>query len=227
VPAHFRFIRAFRAHYKRRWLQYQLDKYEVGENPHQTMNVLQALRWSVEAWREDITDTTITNCWLKSRVLKGQMMPPTKWKAQQMGWTEAVQEDETSYNNAVDLARAAIKELENRQFIKEGQHVATFLNPPDEIVDDDPDDDQFIDQLVYGYTRGPDIDPDTKEAPIPTDISIPQALSAVTTLRAYAEQQKDDYRSLIQQLGTLERQMKAEEVACKTQITLDRFFIAK
>jgi hypothetical protein len=69
------------------------------------MNVLQALRWATEAWREDVTETTIANCWLKSRVLKGQMMPPTKWQAQQMGWQEAVKRDEDSYDHVVNLAR--------------------------------------------------------------------------------------------------------------------------
>src|SRR5436189_3042124 len=61
-------IRTFKAHYKRRWLQYQLDNYEAGEDPHKKMNVLQALRWATEAWQEGVTSTTIANCWLKSRV---------------------------------------------------------------------------------------------------------------------------------------------------------------
>ena len=91
-------IRTFKAHYKRRWLQYQLDNYEAGEDPHKKMNVLQALRWATQAWQEGVTSTTITNCWLKSRVLKGQMTPPTRWKAQQMGWEEAVKQDEALYD---------------------------------------------------------------------------------------------------------------------------------
>jgi hypothetical protein len=70
------------------------------------------------------------------------------WKAQQMGWEEAVKRDEALYDKIVTQAQEAIKELERRQFIKEGQHVATFLNPPDEIIDDSPDDDQFIEQLA-------------------------------------------------------------------------------
>jgi len=52
-------IRTFKAYYKKRWLQYQLDNYEAGEDPHGKMNVLQALRWVTEAWREDVTETTI------------------------------------------------------------------------------------------------------------------------------------------------------------------------
>jgi hypothetical protein len=220
-------IRTFKAHYKRRWLQYQLDQYEAGEDPHKKMNILQALRWVVEAWQDGVTETTIANCWLKSRVLAGQMTPPTKWQAQQMGWQEAIKNDEVYYNKTVDIAREAIKELERRHFIKEGMHVASYLNPVDEIIDDDPDDDHFIEHLAQTYARGPESDPDGPEVPVPDPISIPQALSAVMTLRSYAEQQKEDFRGLIRQLGSLEREMKAQEVTNRTQTTLDRFFIDK
>src|ERR1700743_3189502 len=44
-------IRTFKACYKRRSLQYQLDNYEADEDPHKKMNILQALRWVIEAWR--------------------------------------------------------------------------------------------------------------------------------------------------------------------------------
>jgi hypothetical protein len=208
-------------------LQYQLDNYEAGEDPHKKMNVLEALRWAIEAWREDVTETTIVNCWLKSRVLKGQMMPPTKWQAQQMGWQEAVKRDEDSYDHVVNLARQAIKELEKRQFIKEGQNVAIFLDPQDEIIEDDPEDDGFIEQITQAYARVPDIDPDGPEVPLPEFISIPQALGAVDTLRTFAEQQKEDYTVLLRQLRALEREMKALQVVNSTQTTLERFFVAK
>ena len=42
-------IRTFKACYQKRWLQYQLDNYEAGEDPHKKMNVLQALGWATEA----------------------------------------------------------------------------------------------------------------------------------------------------------------------------------
>jgi DDE superfamily endonuclease len=42
-------IRTFKAYYTKRWLQYQLDNYEAGEDPHKKMNVLQALGWATEA----------------------------------------------------------------------------------------------------------------------------------------------------------------------------------
>ena len=73
-------------------------------------------------------------------------MPPTKWQAQQMGWQEAVKQDEDSYDHVVNQACEAIKELEKRQFIKEGQNAVTCLDPPDNIIEDDPEDDGFIEQ---------------------------------------------------------------------------------
>jgi hypothetical protein len=217
-------IRTFKAHYKRRWLQYQLDNYEAGEDPHKKMNVLQALRWAVEAWREGVTETTIANCWLKSRVLAGQMTPPTKWQAQQMGWDEALKQDEDSYNEVVDLARKAIKELENRRFIKEGQSVVIFLNPVDEIVEDAPDDDGLLEQISQAYARGPESDPDGPEVPIPEPVSLPQVFAAAMALRGFAEQQKEDYREFLRQLASLERDIKALQVTNVTQTTLEQFF---
>ena len=140
-----------------------------------------------------VTETTIANCWLKSRVLSGQMMPPPKWQAQRMKWDEALKQDEDSYNHIVDLAGKAIKELENRQFIQQGQPIATFLNPVDEIIEDAPTDDSLLEQIAQAYARGPESDPDGPEVSLPEPVSLLQALGAVTTLRGFAEQQKEDY----------------------------------
>src|SRR5271170_2987681 len=63
-----------------------------------------------------------------------------------------------------------------------------FLSPSDEIIDDSPDDDQFIEQLAQSYAKGPEVDPDAADVPVPTPISIPQALGALTALRTFAEQ---------------------------------------
>jgi hypothetical protein len=144
-----------------------------------------------------------------------------------MGWQEAVQRDKDSYDRVVNLAREAIKELENRHFIKEGQDVATFLNPSDEVIEDEPEDDDFIEQIAQAYARVPDTDPDGLEVSLPEPISVPQALGAVSTLRTFAEQQKEDYTVFLRQLRTLEREMKALEMANRTQTTLERYFVAK
>jgi hypothetical protein len=55
-----------------------------------------------------------------------------------------LKQDEDNYDYTVNAAREVIKELERRQFIKKGRNVATFLNPVDEIIDDDPDGEHFV-----------------------------------------------------------------------------------
>jgi hypothetical protein len=105
--------------------------------------------------------------------------------------------------------------------------VVTFLNPPDEIIEDKPEDDALIKQIAQAYARVPDTDPDRPEVPSPEAISIPQALGAVNTLRTFAEQQKEDHTIFLRQLRVLEREMKALQVVNRTQTTLERYFVAK
>jgi hypothetical protein len=87
--------------------------------------------------------------------------------------------------------------------------VVTFLNPVDEIIEDAPDNDDFLKQIAQAYACGPEHDPDGPEVSLPEPVSLPQALGAVITLRGFAEQQKEDYRGLLRQLTSLERDMKA------------------
>jgi hypothetical protein len=72
-----------------------------------------------------------------------------------------------------------------------------------------------------------DTDPDGPEVTLPEPISIPQALSAVSTLRTFAEQQKEDHTIFLRQLRVLEREMKALQVVNSTQTTLERFFVPR
>jgi hypothetical protein len=153
------------------------------------------------------------------------MTPPTRWKVQQEEWAEAIQQDKASYTAVVNLARAAIKELEKRQFIHHGVDVAVFLDPPDEVIADESDDDHVLEQIVQAYAAGPEIDEDGQDVPIPVPVSISQALDAVTTLRGFAEQQKEDYTGLVRQLDTLHRDMKALQISRRSQSTLDRFLL--
>jgi len=183
------------------------------------------LRWATKAWRNGVTETTIANCWLKSRVLSGQMTPLIKWQAQEMKWSKAIEQDEANYNDIINTAREAIKELEKQQFIKEGQHIAAYLNPPDEVIDDAIDDNDLLEQIAQSYARGPESDLDGPDVPLPEPISVSQALDAVRTLRAFAEQQQEDKRGLISQLASLEREAKAQQASSRTQSTLDRFFV--
>jgi hypothetical protein len=99
--------------------------------------------------------------------------------------------------------------------------------PSDEIIEDDLEDDGFIEQIAQAYARVPDTDPDGPEGPLPEPISIPQALGTVSTLRTFAEQQKEDHTIFLRQLRVFERETKALQVANGTQTTLERRFGTK
>jgi hypothetical protein len=67
-------------------VRFQADCYEQGEDPLQKITLLYAVRWGIDAWQENVTQITITNCWLKSKVLGPNYTPMTRWQAEQSGW---------------------------------------------------------------------------------------------------------------------------------------------
>ena len=57
-------IKAWKAQYRKKWIRFLCSEYGEDKDPLKTINVLQAIRWSIEAWEEDVTSTTIKNCWV-------------------------------------------------------------------------------------------------------------------------------------------------------------------
>jgi hypothetical protein len=53
-----------------------------------------------------------------------------------------------------------------------------------------------------------------------------KALGAVSTLRTFVEQQREEHTVFLRQLRVLEREMKALQVTNSTQTTLKHFFVA-
>jgi hypothetical protein len=43
-------IRTWKAYYRRRWVRFQADCYEKGEDPFRKITILQAVRWGIDAW---------------------------------------------------------------------------------------------------------------------------------------------------------------------------------
>lgn len=55
-------IRTWKAYYRKKWLRYICSEYGEEHDPMKTMNVLQAIRWAMDAWGNDVTTTTVNNC---------------------------------------------------------------------------------------------------------------------------------------------------------------------
>lgn len=63
-------IRCFKAHYRAKFIQRAIDRYDQGITPAQIydINQLQAMRLADAAWRE-VDTTTVRNCWRKAGIL--------------------------------------------------------------------------------------------------------------------------------------------------------------
>ncbi|EGZ11465.1 hypothetical protein PHYSODRAFT_521014 [Phytophthora sojae] len=68
-------IRSFKARYRKYFVRWCLDALEA--NITRKLNVLEAVQFSIDAWA-GVTPTTITNCWVKTRILGGKMLGRTR-----------------------------------------------------------------------------------------------------------------------------------------------------
>lgn len=57
-------IKAWKAQYRKKWVRFLCSEYGKDKDPLKTINALQAIRWSIEAWGGRIT---IENCWVKAK----------------------------------------------------------------------------------------------------------------------------------------------------------------
>ena len=92
-------------------MKFALQEFEAERDPDKSMNVLKALRWGITAWNEDITSTTIANCWLKFRVLDSKYGPQTRPKAEKNEWKEAVQQDDMRIQETINEIQDSIQKL--------------------------------------------------------------------------------------------------------------------
>lgn len=58
-------IQSFKAHYKYHWLKFILQIINEGRGLDSGMNIQLAIRWIVRAWNNEVTNTTIYNCFRK------------------------------------------------------------------------------------------------------------------------------------------------------------------
>jgi len=137
-------IRIWKAYYRKRWLTWLINNFENGEDPYNKMNVLQAIRWGIEAWHTNITTTTIANYWLKAKVLAPQMIP-SRCNAEPSIWAQAVTEDEAVTQEVRDALYASLQTLERTKRVHEAITINELLSPTDEIVTDDPNEEGMLD----------------------------------------------------------------------------------
>lgn len=62
-------IRTWKSYYRRSFTTWCLRQWEDGRDPLQSMNILRAIHWSIDAWEIEVQQSTFQNCFRKSQVL--------------------------------------------------------------------------------------------------------------------------------------------------------------
>lgn len=69
-------IQSFKAQYRKKWLKFMLEEWDAERDPLDTMNLLFSIRWALESWFHDVTNTTIYNCFQKSTIVQNPIQLP-------------------------------------------------------------------------------------------------------------------------------------------------------
>jgi hypothetical protein len=96
------------------------------------MPLLIAVRWAIDAWQDDITSVTIANCWLKSRVLRPNYTPITRWQAERNGWQEAIIQENHRLATTIQQISTTLQAFKNQNRIKEAIPIQDYIDPVSE-----------------------------------------------------------------------------------------------
>ena len=187
------------------------------------MNVLQAIRWGIEVWEEDVTDTTINNCWVKSKVLSAKYGPQTREEAEVSGWNERVEEDVAQHDALVSGMAMQIRDLARQNRVAKAMSISQFLNPAEEEVYDS--DEVIVDDIVNAYS--------TEERRYETDeedimeprVRMKEAIEVLQTLRLYEEQHDDRGGAFISGINRHERVIRRRHEQELKQTAITEYFI--
>ena len=101
--------------------------------------------------------------------------------------------------------------------------ISQFINPTNEIVDDE--DDEILEKVIEAYAEGNERDHETDEEEINiTPVRISEALTALSQLRLYEEQQEYGDKELIRRLNHFEQIIRAREAGGMQQCTITSYF---
>ena len=204
-------LQNMKVYYKRRWLHYMIEQYEMQLDPLSTITLNDAVHWILSAWKHEVTNTTIYNCFRKSTVIQPQLpnLP-----------SDPIPDLSTLYC-----------EVQRTGHIHEAISLENFLDPVEENIVDmgEPVD---LDSIIALHTQ------DTTNFPVEEDqgdeedsiiIQPPptafQALQAIRTVLRFQEYAPSSQHEDINVLQRLERQLQQQELDSRTQRTLDSWLM--
>lgn len=200
-------IQAWKLNWKRRWVQYMLREFDAGRDPIETMTVLQAVRWGITCWESDVRPETIRRCFDK-----GLRM-------------EANDDDcaeERSQEAANDIAQG-LAQLGSTARISELMSIDQFLNPEEELVQDDVE--TLDEQILSQYQPATEEDEGEDEPPNEQlKVPVEAAMQSIACLRLYEEQQEQANLPFLRSLKRYERELLPRQSNSSRQCDIRSFF---
>ena len=244
-------IQCFKAHYRARFIQRAVDRYDEGITPAEiySINQLQAMRMADLAWRS-VDAATIRNCWHKAGILPDDAdvdfpSDPSLSYANQPSITiSSLLHDSTSQMDPVAHAKsqvqAALDDLVATGALQKTNRmdIESLLNPAGESHDLTETSDMEIYQAVVGAIHarenmekndGDDLDDcDACHTLIEPCPNRREVLKAVSTVGRYIEDMNDPIaRKLEALLGSFNMQVRLEETKGLKNTVLTDYFQRK
>ena len=151
-----------------RYIIQYADNHEEGE-PYDTVNLLHALRWGVEAWRS-VTPITVEHCFSASQI---KLHGPYQLKIQPA--VEPTEIEDEIYN-CIRVAHPGLTNLRS-------QLNSTYINPASDVVDGGNTD--IEDRIINSFTPAEEEDPASEPPPAPR-VSHQAVIDDLETLLLYS-----------------------------------------
>lgn len=185
-------IRCFKAHYRSKFVDYAIDRYDRGVTPAEiyVINQLDAMRFANNAW-DEVDMTTIRNCWRKAGILPDMDVAPVTQPALPISsLIHTTETHDTSVARSESLVRDALDDLEARGVLQPSNRmdIAEFLDPAMEAHDFFEATDEDIYEAVMDAKAardGLDADDDDLQSNDTLAPTCAEALQAAMTLQKY------------------------------------------
>lgn len=226
-------IRCFKAHYRAKFIERAIDRYDEGITPGKIyeINQLQAMQMANAAWNE-VTSTTIRNCWHKSGILPEiDSSSSSSTRAQPIPipsllTSDPVVDAEKQVEASLDdlITKGALQPC-NRMDIK------NLLNPAGESqVSTEASDEEIFQSVMDAIEARTNIDINGRDdvddgvaiEPQPTRHEV---LKAVSTISKYIDELDDPVSRKIEGLlRSFNRQLRLDETKNMKDTVLTKYF---
>jgi hypothetical protein len=198
-------IKKFKHYYRKLWLRFSINCYERKQDPVKKVTLYDALRWASQAWRYQVSESTIHRCWSKSTLVDRDDPP--------------------------DLIPEPTDLVELLQLCQEVAEVADDAREPESFIypegeDDEPDEPVDLQEIIDHHVdnTGVEVDPLEADEPEPPP-SIADAMKALSIVQNWVEHQDDATINDTALLGQLERSMQLKAASRRKQTTLNGWIL--